>query len=224
MSLLAAPTCAERARALLGRARTADLHTRSGSLAPTATTAALEQTRDGLPLVWLEGSTPAVAALATRRVASLVVREPGPGWAVRLVGSFRMERPEASGRRAYRANVLSVRVLGPRPVTIPVEEFLRARRDRADDVLHHLAHAHHDDLLHWGRRHGREAADVEVVTPRALDERCLELSLIGDHGVERVRMPLEPRGRAEGSLSFLDCVQSTCHRCGPAPDERTSPR
>jgi hypothetical protein len=184
-------TWAQQGRALLAGARTAVLRTggsRSGGACASAVTVVeVADDGDGLPRVVLDGSSPAVAAIAACRVATLVVDAPTSPWRLRLVVSLRMGRPDADGRRTYDPILLSARLTGPRTVTVPVAEFLRAApeaapaRDRR--TLAHLEAAHDADLVTAARQHVPDLEDVVLL--RVLGEH-VEVAVLGPSGVDRL--------------------------------------
>lgn len=182
---------AEQARTAVAGARTATLTTRSCRAPSTRTVVSVATDADGRIAVRLEGSAPAVPALAACRVATLTL--PGPGsTSVRLTGSFTMGRPDESGMRWYTPTLLSVRLVTPGgdDVVVPVESFLRTRPDafgsQAASVLAHLAEAHGEDLLAAAREAGYDAA---AVVPLLVDRDGVELAVLGAQGVDRWRAP-----------------------------------
>ena len=210
------PTWAERARTVVANARMASLHTGCRRLPPTLTVVDVEGGDDGRPTIWLEGSAPAVAGLGSCRVASLTMSCPDSVWVLRLVGSFKPQPGERPGLRAYRPTLLSARVIGPRQVTIPIAEFLRVDPDplggHAEVMVEHLRSAHAADLLACVRAHGHAA---EAVLPTGLDRYGIELSILGAHGVNRVRLDFP-----NGPIQHLDELNAGLHlplvcRCRP---------
>jgi hypothetical protein len=187
------------ARGLLTDAHEAVLHTGRASRRGRVE---LGDDGEGRPLVWLEGSAPAVADLAACRVATLVIDAPTSPWRLRLVVSLRMRRPDASGRRAYEPVVLSARLVGPRAVTVPVADLLRAAPDPARVssrlLLAHLASAHMGDLLAAARQHAPEVEDVVLLGASPESPESVEgvdgvdgvvLALLGPSGVGRMVVP-----------------------------------
>lgn len=207
MSVALRESWAVRARSLLATAETASLSTR-GSTTTVTTSVALESGDGGLPLLWLEAASSAVPGLAECRVATLCVEAPDATWSLRLVVSLRMRRPDDSGRRAYDVVVLSARIIGSKPCTIAVDEFLRSVPDvehgRREALLAHLATAHGDDLMAHAHALGSRPEAVMAVRT---GPSGLELALLGAEGVERVWLEDASslcrceRGRGEASLS-----------------------
>lgn len=183
-----APTWAERARTLLADARPGHLHTgcRWSASAVTPVEVVVEE---GALVVRMSDDAAAVAGLGACRVGTVTVDVPDEVWSLRLVGSFRMERPDASGLRTYTPIVLSMRVTGPTEITIGVDEFSRAQPDVlrtiAPNVLPHLESAHAAELLVMARAHD---SDAQAVTVRSLDRHGLELAVLGEQGMSRLRM------------------------------------
>lgn len=188
-----ASTWADHARSAVAGARTGTLRTRSCRTQPTETLVSVEAGDDGRVRVRLEGSAPAVPALAACRVATLTLAGPGSSL-VRLTGSFAMDRPEESGARTYTPTLLSVRLVEPGrdDVVVPVDAFLRSRPDafahHAAAVLRHLAAVHGEDLLAGARAQGYDAA---AVVPLALDRDGVELAVLTVDGVDRWRVPFD---------------------------------
>lgn len=182
------PTWAERARTLLAVARPGRLHTgcRWSAAAITPVEVVVE---DGTLLVRMSEDGAAVSGLGACRVGTLTVEAPGEVWSLRVVGSFRMERPDASGLRTYSPIVLSMRATGPTEITINVDAFSRAQPDAlrtiAPGLLPHLESAHAAELLAMARTHDTEA---ETVAVRSLDRHGLELSVLSPQGMSRLRM------------------------------------
>lgn len=193
IAAVAQSSSADRARSLMTTARTATLLTRSCRTPATRTVVALGTSDSGVPGIRLEGSAPAVAALAACRVATLTVAG-RDGWVLRLTGSFTMGRPDASGIRTYTPTLLALRLVaptGPRDdVVVAVDSFLRARPDvfgeEAAAVLAHLGAVHAEDLL---TRAWREGYDAAAVVPRSLDRDGVELAVLGVEGVQNWRVP-----------------------------------
>ena len=189
MAVVLQPSWTERARSLLATAGAASLVTGSPRAGATITPVPLEDRGDGLPLLRLDRESPAVAALASCRVATLVVTAPGAAWALRLLVSLRMGPPDRSGLRAYEPTLLSVRVTGPQPLTIPVDEFLRTAPDcshaSSESSLEHLGSVHADHLVAHVRGLG---ADAEVVVALAVSASGIEVALLSEEGVDRRRI------------------------------------
>lgn len=186
-------TWAEQARTAVAGARTATLRTRSCRTTPTETLVRVETADDGRLRVRLEGSAPAVPALAACRVATLTLAGPGSR-VVRLTGSFSMDRPDETGTRTYTPTLLSVRLVSPGrdDVVVPVDAFLRSRPDafahQAASVLRHLSTAHGEALLTGARARGYDAA---AVVPLVVDREGVELAVLTADGVDRWRVPFE---------------------------------
>lgn len=198
MTVALQPSWTERARSLLATAGAATLSTGCPRTGMTITPVPLEDRGDGLPLLRLAPSSPAVAGLARCRVATLVVSAPGEAWGLRVHVSFRMGAPDASGLRAYEPTLLSVRVTGPQSRTVPVAEFLRTTPDpthaRTESTLEHLGSVHTDDLLAQARVRGLAA---EAVVPLALDEDGVELAVLTAGGVAPLRLPVSAACRCD---------------------------
>lgn len=201
------PSWAERARTVVANARWASLHTGCRRLPPTLTVVDVECGDDGRPRIWLEGSAPAVAGLSSCQVASLTMSCPDSVWVLRLVGSFKAEPSDRSGFRAYKPTLLSARVIGPRQVTIPLAEFLHVDPDplggHAAVMVEHLRYAHAEDLLACVRAHGHVA---EAVLPTGLDRYGIELAVLGEHGVNRIRLDFP-----NGPIRHLDQLNAGLH-------------
>lgn len=207
------PTWAERARTLLAVARPGQLHTgcRWSASAVTPVEVVVE---DGVLVVRMSNDAAAVSGLGACRVGTLTVDAPGEVWSLRVVGSFRMERPDASGLRTYSPIVLSMRATGPTEITINVDAFSRAQPDVlrtiAPGLLPHLESDHAADLLAMARAHDD---DAEAVTLRSLDCHGLELSVLGQQGMSRLRMnfaggPLRDVSELADALASLQPVES----------------
>lgn len=200
MTTTSEPSWAERARTALADARLGTLVIRNCRSATTATSVSVDVEPDGRPLVWLDQSTPAVSSLTTCAVATLVTPGPSPGSSLHLVGFYEPVVRETS-RRGYRASLLSVQVTGPTRVVIPIDDFRQAAPDplhrQAPQVLRHLDQAHADDLLACVRAHG--IADARMVAAQALDRYALQLAVVDDHGVRRLRLPFP-----DGPIDSLD--------------------
>lgn len=207
------PTWAERARTLLAVARTGQLHTGCRWSAAAVTPVEVVVEGDVL-VVRMSDDAAAVSGLGACRVGTLTVDVPGEVWSLRVVGSFRMERPDASGLRTYSPIVLSMRATGPTEITINVDAFGRAQPDVlravAPGLLPHLESDHGLELLAMARAHDR---DVETVTVRSLDRYGLELSLLGSQGISRLRLnfadgPVQDVSELAGALASLQPVES----------------
>ena len=205
------PTWAERARTLLAASRPGHLQTgcRWSASVVTPVDVVVE---DGDLVVRMADDADGVAGLGACRVGTLTVDVPDTIWSLRLVGSFRMERPDASGVRTYRPIVLSMRAVGPTIVTIGVDEFARAEPDVlhavAPAMLPHLESAHAADLIALARAHGH---DAEVVTVRSLDRHGLDLAVLGTEGLSRLRMNF-----ASGPLRAADDLGDALASLTPA--------
>ncbi|TIC80807.1 DUF2470 domain-containing protein [Nocardioides sp. GY 10127] len=216
-----APGWAERARTALAQARVGTLSVRScrAGTSATATVVAVDCDEAGRPLVWLEESSPTASALGRCGPAALVVHDGSADLTLRLVGVFRPVGREG-GRRAYRADLLSVRLVGHGGVAVAVEDFAAASpdplREVSADVLRHLERAHTAALVSCVRAHGLH--DALAVVPRGLTRYGLRLGVIGEDGVDEVVLAF-PDGPVD-SLADLPAgfrVPLSC-RCGAGAD------
>lgn len=148
-----------------------------------------------------------MAGLGSCRVASLTIGSPDSVWVLRLGGSFKPQPGERAGLRAYKPTLLSARVIGPRQVTIPLAEFLRADPDPlggyAQIMVEHLRSAHAEDLLACVRAQGHVA---EAVLPTGLDRHGIELCVLGAYGVDQIRLDFP-----NGPIRHLDELNAGLH-------------
>ena len=156
MPVITTPYAAVQAREVLVDARHAAVRTGSVSCGSTRSVVDLHDAGDGLPRLVVDAASTAVPGLAACRVAAVTVVDPRSRLRVRIVASYRMGRPDETGRRHYDPTILSVRLDGPEgTVTVPVDEFLRAetdpRRVRRREVVAHLEREHREDLLALAR-------------------------------------------------------------------------
>ncbi len=212
------PTWAERARTVLAVARPGRLHTGCRWSAPAVTPVEVV-VEDGALVVRMSEDAAAVSGLGACRVGTLTVDVPGEVWSLRVVASFRMERPDDSGLRTYSPILLSMRATGPTEVTINVDAFCRAQPDVlrtiAPGLLPHFESAHADELLAMARA---VDVDAETVTVRSLDRHGLDMAVLGSQGASRLRMNF-----ATGPLhdvSDLAEALATLRPAEPARSER----
>lgn len=214
------PTWAERARTALAMASVATLATqrcraRSGLVAVVA----VEDRPDGRPLVRLGAASPVVREVGACRVVTLSVPAPAPFWRVELAGPLTASGPADAGKRAYRLTPLACRLVGPHSVSLAPREFHEARpdplRELAPGLLRHLADAHDQDLLACIRANDHVRA--RAVVPQAIDRYGVEVVVLCDDGVERVRLafpggPIDTLDQAPRGLAIPLTCRCRGHR------------
>ncbi|MEN8674002.1 hypothetical protein [Nocardioides sp.] len=188
MPVITTPHAAVQAREVLVDARYAAVRTGSVRCASTRSVVDLHDAGDGLPRLVLDAASSAVPGLAACRVAAVTVVDARSRRRVRIVASYRMGRPDETGRRHYDPTILSVRLDGPEgTVTVPVDEFLRVEthpdRVRRREVVAHLQREHEAEVLAAVRELGH---DVEIVQVAAEGDDAIVVHLLGPHGAGRL--------------------------------------
>jgi|GEM_PF-2734578 len=188
MPVITTPYAAVQAREVLVDARHAAVRTGSVSCGSTRSVVDLGDAGDGLPRLLLDAASTAVPGLAACRVAAVTVVDARTRLRVRIVASYRMARPDETGRRRYDPTILSVRLDGPEgTVTVPVDEFLRVEPDpdraRRRELVAHLERVHAADLLAAVRDLGH---DVDVVQVAPEGDDAIVAYVLGAHGAGRL--------------------------------------
>ncbi|UAL28886.1 hypothetical protein K8W59_13810 [Nocardioides rotundus] len=225
MTPITEPTWAEQARTALAMASVATLatqpcHVRQGLVAVVA----VEDRPDGRPVVRLGAASPVVRELGSCRVVTLSVPAPAPFWRVELAGPLTACGPADGGKRAYRLSPLACRLVGPHSVSLALRQFHEARpdplRELAPGLLRHLAEAHDQDLLACIR--ANDYARARAVVPQAIDRYGVEVVVLCDDGVERVRLafpggPIDTLDQAPRGLA----IPLTCRCRGHRPQSES---
>ena len=184
------PSPAERARTAVAQARVGTLVIRGCRRTPRTMTVVGMHDRGGMPEVGLEIASAAGQRAVHRPVVALYVTGPDGFAAVRLVGRLvTVDDGATTGSGRFRLTAAGVALVDPGVHPVPVADYLGAAPDplrrEAGRILAHLDAAHAEDLAACVRAHGHEAL---AVVPRGIDRYGIELAVIEEYGVSRVRL------------------------------------
>ena len=218
------PTPAEVARTAAAAARVATLTTFPGRrpVPQRVTAVTVRCDGEGRPVVLLAAGSPAAADLVRRPLAAVTLAPRGTVLHLRGGVERLRNRGDAAGRLAFRLSPGSVR-LGCGLHTLDPHDYACAEpdplRDDAPAVLTHLRRHHAPDLAACLRAHG--LPDAEAVYPTQLDRYGLGAAVLGEDGVESVRLPFPVPVRAltelPPSLQALLTCRCQHHRTRATP-------